>query len=210
MVSAAPLLQRGNKGAALFLHDLDEQHLAALNDILDLVFATQCHPAGARIVDFLGARTLLATLAVATALAAATPRATVIVVVAVFATVFAIIVFVGIAGDVAFLDRRDVVLVGRVDLFEAIFGEFFGQRFGAFVLGVVFLARHLAALFLIVAKPRLFLGHFGFGGEQGVAIFLGNLVIVGVDFAEGEEAVAIAAEIDEGRLQRRFDARDLG
>ncbi len=31
-----------------------------------------------------------------------------------------------------------------------------------------------------------------------------------MDFAEGEEAVAIAAVVDEGGLQRRLDARDLG
>ena len=37
-----------------------------------------------------------------------------------------------------------------------------------------------------------------------------DLVVVGVDFAKGEEAVAIAAVVDERRLQRRLDARDLG
>ncbi len=37
-----------------------------------------------------------------------------------------------------------------------------------------------------------------------------DLIIVGMDFAEGEEAVAVAAIIDERRLQRRFDARDFG
>ena len=37
-----------------------------------------------------------------------------------------------------------------------------------------------------------------------------DLVVVRMDFAEGEEAVAVAAVVDEGGLQRRFDARDLG
>ena len=37
-----------------------------------------------------------------------------------------------------------------------------------------------------------------------------NLVIVGVNFREGEEAVAIPAVVDESGLQRRFDARHLG
>jgi len=46
--------------------------------------------------------------------------------------------------------------------------------------------------------------------QQGFAVFLRNLVIVGVDFAEGQEAVAIAAIFDERRLQRRFDAGYLG
>ena len=31
-----------------------------------------------------------------------------------------------------------------------------------------------------------------------------------MDFGEGEEAVAVAAVVDEGRLERRLDARDLG
>src|SRR6185437_7743146 len=34
--------------------------------------------------------------------------------------------------------------------------------------------------------------------------------VVGVDFRKGEEAVPVAAVIDERRLQRRFDAGDLG
>ena len=50
----------------------------------------------------------------------------------------------------------------------------------------------------------------GFLAEQRVAIRLGDLVIIGVDFAEGQEAVAIAAIIDERRLERRFDPGDLG
>src|SRR3546814_159201 len=45
---------------------------------------------------------------------------------------------------------------------------------------------------------------------QRVAVFLRNLVIIGVDLAKGEEAVAIAAIFDERRLQRRFDAGYLG
>ena len=31
-----------------------------------------------------------------------------------------------------------------------------------------------------------------------------------MNFAEGQETVTIPAVVDEGRLQRRFDARDLG
>lgn len=46
--------------------------------------------------------------------------------------------------------------------------------------------------------------------QQRVAILLGDLIIIRVDFGKGEEAVAIAAVIDERRLQRRFDAGYLG
>jgi hypothetical protein len=46
--------------------------------------------------------------------------------------------------------------------------------------------------------------------EQRLTVGNRDLVVVRMDFVEGEKAVAIAAVIDEGRLQRRFDARDLG
>jgi len=36
-----------------------------------------------------------------------------------------------------------------------------------------------------------------------------DLIVIGMDFAEGEEAVAVAAVIDEGGLQRRLNARHL-
>ena len=38
----------------------------------------------------------------------------------------------------------------------------------------------------------------------------GDLVIIGMDFREGEEALAVSAIFDEGRLQRRLYARHLG
>jgi hypothetical protein len=40
-----------------------------------------------------------------------------------------------------------------------------------------------------------------FGLDQGLTVGDRNLIIVGMDFAEGEEAVAVAAIFDEGRLQ---------
>ncbi len=46
--------------------------------------------------------------------------------------------------------------------------------------------------------------------NQGLTIGNRDLVIIGVDFAEGEKAVTIAAVLDEGGLQRRFYPRDFG
>ncbi len=63
----------------------------------------------------------------------------------------------------------------------AVFGFFLGLAMGAFV--------------------RL---------DQGLTVGYRDLIIVGMDFAEGEEAVAVAAILDEGRLQRRLNTRDLG
>ena len=51
---------------------------------------------------------------------------------------------------------------------------------------------------------------FGFLAQQRVAISLRDLIVIGVDLAEGQEAVAIAAIIDESRLKRRFYPGDLG
>jgi hypothetical protein len=48
------------------------------------------------------------------------------------------------------------------------------------------------------------------GLDQGLAVGDRDLVIVGMDFAEGQKAVAIATVFDEGRLQRWLHARNLG
>jgi len=48
------------------------------------------------------------------------------------------------------------------------------------------------------------------GLDQRLTVGNRDLVVVGMDFAEGQETVAVAAILDERRLQRRFYARDLG
>ena len=47
-------------------------------------------------------------------------------------------------------------------------------------------------------------------GDQRLPVGGGDLVIVGMDFREGEEALAVAAIFDKGGLQRRLNARHLG
>ena len=47
-------------------------------------------------------------------------------------------------------------------------------------------------------------------GQQRFAIGVRDLIVIGVDLAEGQEAVAIAAEVDERCLQRGFYTRDRG
>ena len=49
-----------------------------------------------------------------------------------------------------------------------------------------------------------------FVAQQGFAVSNGDLVIVWVDFAKGQEAMAIAAIVDKGGLQGRLNARHLG
>src|ERR1700761_1259883 len=60
------------------------------------------------------------------------------------------------------------------------------------------------ALFLGLAMGALI------GLDQRLPVGDRDLIIVGMDFAEGEEAVPVAAIFDEGGLQRRLYARDLG
>ena len=65
-----------------------------------------------------------------------------------------------------------------------------------------------------VAAARLVVVGFGLQalllGDQPFAVGDRDLEVVGMDFREGQEAVAVAAILDERRLQRRLDADDLG
>ena len=199
--------------AALFLDDLDEQHLTALDDVLDLVAATQCLALGAGFVDFLGAAATataaaLPATALRTALAPATATTTrriviLVAVIIILVAAFAVVVFgilVGlVAFDMAFFDRGDVLLVAGVDFLDP-----------GFVLVVMLIGRAVRfVLVLFGAELGLFLCRSLFLGEQRGAVLRRDLVIIRVDFAESEEAVAIAAKIDESRLQRGFDPRDF-
>jgi hypothetical protein len=69
------------------------------------------------------------------------------------------------------------------------------------------------AAMAVGAVLALFLG-FAMGAfvglDQRLTIGDRDLVVVGVDFAEGQEAMAVAAIFDEGCLQRRLYARNLG
>jgi hypothetical protein len=74
----------------------------------------------------------------------------------------------------------------------------------------VAVARAAAAVRAILA---LFLGFavgLFFGLDQRLPVGHRDLVIIGVNFAEGEEAVAVAAIFDESGLERRFDPGNLG
>jgi hypothetical protein len=73
------------------------------------------------------------------------------------------------------------IAVARAAAVGAVFGLFFGFAMGAFV--------------------RL---------DQRLPIGDRNLIIVRMDFAEGQKAVAVAAIFNEGGLQRGLYARDLG
>ena len=80
----------------------------------------------------------------------------------------------------------------------------------ALIIAADVIAVFVVVIVAVAAQPLFLGGMLGLFAQQRVAVGLGDLVVIGVDFREGEEAVAIAAVIDERRLQRRFDPRNLG
>ena len=174
--------------AALFLHNLHQHHLAAADDFLNLVAAAQCHaPTAERVIAILFGPAMLfrarSRRAFAASIAIVCARCRSIVF---MAAVFMAAVIVGI------------VTVGIVMMI----------RFALAIIGMhIAIIKVVAGVIIIAAmlfdKALLF-------AQQGVAIFLGDLVIIRVYFGKGEEAVPVPAIIDEGRLQRRLNPCYLG
>ncbi|WP_275171914.1 hypothetical protein [Bradyrhizobium sp. CSS354] len=75
---------------------------------------------------------------------------------------------------------------------------------GIAVAGAAAALGAVLALFLGLTMGLLF------GFDQRLPVGNRDLVIIGMDFAEGEEAVAVAAIFDESGLERGFDPCDLG
>src|SRR5690606_36847718 len=67
-----------------------------------------------------------------------------------------------------------------------------------------------ASAALLVFLLLVGFGRFGFGAQQRLPVGDGDLVVVGMDFAEGQEAVAIAAISDKGGSKRGLDPRHAG
>ena len=100
----------------------------------------------------------------------------------------------------------------RVDLGDRLGGDDRVLGRGRLGGGALAAARPAARRLRLLAG-RLLLGlagERGLLGEQRLAVGLRDLVVVGMDFREGEEPVPVAAVVDEGRLQRRLDPGDLG
>ena len=190
--------------AALFLHDLNQQHLTTMDHVLNLVAAAQSHTLGAQFFGFLGVG------GIAPALTAPATAATLAAFFA-FRCFFGFMIAVEAVFDMTGLDRGHAALFRRVHLdqrtgvLDAAAREIVGQTFAQIVVA--------DEIFLTLghrAQGGFFLGMGGLFGQQCLAVFLGDLVIIGVDFGKGEEAVAVAPEIDKSGLKRRLDARHLG
>ena len=92
-------------------------------------------------------------------------------------------------------DVLDLVAAHQATLQTFLFGH---PAFGIAVVGVT------GVLVVVIVLGRMGLGH------DRVAVGGRDLVVVGVDFVEGQEAVAVAAVLDEGGLKAGLYAGDLG
>ena len=146
---AASKAQIGCQGsafiAALFLYDLNEQYLSALDNVLNLVAAAQGLPPCTHFIHFLGAAFATALATASTAASAASTcvllRLFIAVVRGIFirclglrlivsfilrGVVFFVVVIVIISAiNLAIFDGVDLILFRRVDLFQTVLSDFF-------------------------------------------------------------------------------------
>jgi hypothetical protein len=105
---------------------------------------------------------------------------------------------------------RQRLAVDRLGTCLDAFDDVAADAFALTAAAGIAVARAAAAVGAVLA---LFLGFamgLFFGLDQRLPVGDRDLVIVGMDFAEGEEAVAVTAIFDESGLERGFDPGDLG
>jgi len=98
------------------------------------------------------------------------------------------------------------ILIGRIVGCRNAFSGGFGRMIlaGTSASPSATAALGAAALFVLLVF-RLVGGGLGLGLQQRLTVSDRDLVVIRVDFAEGEEAVTVSAIFDECRLKRRFD-----
>jgi len=106
--------------------------------------------------------------------------------------------------DNAVLDRGNLVLFRSVDFLDPGFELLVVLVFIVAIIGGEVVDIFAVFVFLLRAQGSLFIGGGLLLCDQRRAVGRRDLVIVGMDFAEGEKAVPVAAEIDECRLQAGF------
>ena len=73
---------------------------------------------------------------------------------------------------------------------------------GEFFIRILAVAAVAAVALVLRRTKALFLGGvLGLLPQQGLAVGLRDLIVIGMDFREGQEAVAVTAVIDERRLK---------
>ena len=221
--------QRRALVAALFLHHLDQHDLPDLHHFLNLVAPGA---RAARLGDFLG-HVLFGDgfnflVGVAGVIhGAVTPARllldllVVVVVVVIMGMVMSVIVTVIVPGvvlrqtDRSRLHQRPVrnLVLAKVDHIHP--GRALpGRAFQHGILDLDLFRLHRRARRATPRAAVLFLflgaGHRPLFLDQRLTVGDRDLVVVGVDFGEGQETMPVPAIFHEGRLQRRFDPRHLG
>ena len=121
-------------------------------------------------------------------------------------TAFGVQVFLMLVVLLALLRRGDLHQVGA-----CVLDDFALHPLATAAAALVAVTRTAAAAGGTVLGFFLGLAMGAFVGlDQRLTVGDRNLIIVGMDFAEGQEAMAVATILDEGRLQRWFYPRDLG
>ena len=78
------------------------------------------------------------------------------------------------------------------------------------IVVVVAVPGGIVGFFFGCKRVGFFLGVAGFFSQQRDLVLTRDLVVIGMDFGKGQEAVAVAAIVDESCLQRRFYPGNLG
>ncbi|WP_312016673.1 hypothetical protein [Bradyrhizobium sp. BR 10261] len=144
----------------------------------------------------------------------------IVVIMVVFLTLVVLAVMLGISVQVLALLRRAFGVLGQGLTFDWLGGgigagvealdDVAADTLAVTAAAGIAVARAAAAMGAVLALLLGFAMSLLFGLDQGLSVGDRDLVIVGMDFAEGEEAVAVAAIFDEGGLERGFDPGDLG
>ena len=74
-------------------------------------------------------------------------------------------------------------------------------------VAMIMVAVIIIVIIVAGAQSGFFSGMLGFLGEERFAVFARDLIIVGMDFRKGEEAVTVSAVFDKCGLQRGLDPR---
>ncbi|WP_283814442.1 hypothetical protein [Bradyrhizobium commune] len=141
-----------------------------------------------------------------------------IVVVMIVAVVLAVMVRVGL--QVLALMQSALGVLGQSLAFDRLGGgigtgvealdDVAADAFAMTAAAGVAVARAAAAVRAVLALFLGFAMRLLLGLDQRLPVGDRYLIVVGMDFAEGEEAVAVTAIFDEGGLERGFDPCDLG
>ena len=209
--------QRGALVAALFLVDLDQHDLPALDHFLYLVAAQRTLAALMVLTIVVVVAQLFHGLAVAISRGAALTVVLfpIVVVAMVLAAVLSIVLLIPLRGEPlvvigAVLPERLVRAVGGAGFARALI--LVGRGHGGELLHHLFrvdrFGHHRAVGGGLGARLGLLL-QASLLGHQGFAVGDRDAVIVGMDLREGEEAMAVAAIFHECRLQRRLDPGHL-